>query len=367
MKYAALYFLTTPLLVLAAAGLSIGTKQGQAAIFNPGPHGLTEVMYAFASMGNNNGSAFAGLGTAATWYQVTGGIVMLLGRFAPEIFILGLAGSLARQAPVPQSAGTLRHQDAAVRRHARRRGPHPRRPDLLPGAGAGPVRRRTALMSVTTESPGTPVPSSSKPGGGQPRRVGGGLLDPKILWKSLPDAFKKLDPRVQIKNPVMFVVEVGSVLTLYTAIKSPSVFNWTIVVWLWLTVVFANLAEAVAEGRGKAQAETLRRAKRETMARRLTNWQPGMEASALHEESVAGTALQLGDYVVVEAGQVIPGDGDVVEGVARWTSRPSPASPPRSSASPAATGPRSPAAPPCCPTGSWSRSPPSPARRSSTG
>ena len=107
MKYASLYFLTTPLLVLAAAGLSIGTKQGQTAIFNPGPHGLTEVMYAFASMGNNNGSAFAGLGSAATWYQVTGGIVMLLGRFAPEIFILGLAGSLARQAPVPQSAGTL--------------------------------------------------------------------------------------------------------------------------------------------------------------------------------------------------------------------------------------------------------------------
>jgi len=170
-------------------------------------------------------------------------------------------------------------------------------------------------MSVTTESPDAPAPASSKQAG-QPRRVGGGLLDPKQLWKSLPDAFKKLDPRVQIKNPVMFVVEVGSVLTLYTAIKSPSVFNWTIVVWLWLTVVFASLAEAVAEGRGKAQAETLRRAKRETMARRLTNWQPGMEASALREESVPGTALLLGDYVVVEAGQVIPGDGDVVEGVA---------------------------------------------------
>jgi K+-transporting ATPase ATPase A chain len=107
MKYAALYLLTTPLLVLAAAGLSIGVKAGQAAIFNPGPHGLTEVMYAFTSMANNNGSAFAGLGTAATWYQVTGGIVMLLGRFAPEIFALALAGSLARQAPVPESAGTL--------------------------------------------------------------------------------------------------------------------------------------------------------------------------------------------------------------------------------------------------------------------
>ena len=134
--------------------------------------------------------------------------------------------------------------------------------------------------------------------------------------KSTPDAFKKLDPRVQIRNPVMFVVEVGALLCMYTAIRSSSVFNWTIVVWLWLTVVFANLAEAVAEGRGKAQADTLRRAKRETMARRLTNWQPGIAASALREEAVPGTSLTLGDYVVVEAGQVIPGDGDVVEGVA---------------------------------------------------
>jgi potassium-transporting ATPase potassium-binding subunit len=107
MKYAALYFLTLPVIILAAAGLSIGTHIGQSAIFNPGPHGLTEIMYAFASEANNNGSAFAGLGTAAPWYQTVGGIVMLLGRFAPEIFALGLAGSLARQSPVPASAGTL--------------------------------------------------------------------------------------------------------------------------------------------------------------------------------------------------------------------------------------------------------------------
>jgi potassium-transporting ATPase potassium-binding subunit len=107
MKYASLYFLTLPVLILTAAGLSIGTKTGQSAIFNPGPHGLTEIMYAFTSMANNNGSAFAGLGTAATWYQSIGGVVMLLGRFAPEIFALGLAGSLARQQPVPASAGTL--------------------------------------------------------------------------------------------------------------------------------------------------------------------------------------------------------------------------------------------------------------------
>jgi len=107
MKYAALYFLTLPVVILTAAGISIGTHQGQGAIFNPGPHGLSEVVYAFVSMANNNGSAFAGLGTAATWYQVIGGIVMLIGRFAPEIFALGLAGSLARQQPVPASAGTL--------------------------------------------------------------------------------------------------------------------------------------------------------------------------------------------------------------------------------------------------------------------
>jgi potassium-transporting ATPase ATP-binding subunit len=168
-------------------------------------------------------------------------------------------------------------------------------------------------MSVTT-TPETGGRAPEETASTGPRRIGGGFLDPKILLKSTPDAFKKLDPRVQIKNPVMFVVEVGAVLTLYTAIRTPSVFNWTIVVWLWLTVLFANLAEAVAEGRGKAQAETLRRTKRETVARRLIGWQPGQTDT--REEQVPGTQLTLGDYVVVEAGEIIPGDGDVVEGIA---------------------------------------------------
>ena len=208
--------------------------------------------------------------------------------------------------------GHARYQEAAVRRHARRRHPHPRRPDLLPRTRPRPVRRRTALMSVTT----TPdAPMGKNLSDGQPHRVSGGsLLSPGTLWKATPDAFKKLDPRVQIKNPVMFVVEVGALLTLYTAITNPSIFNWTIVVWLWLTVVFANMAEAVAEGRGKAQAETLRKTKRETVARRLVGWQPGQKE--MREEPVPGTQLTLGDYVVVEAGEIIPGDGDVVEGVA---------------------------------------------------
>ena len=197
-------------------------------------------------------------------------------------------------------------------------------------------------MSVTTESPGTPAaPPAGQQAGTEPRRVGGGLLDPKMLWRSTPDAFKKLDPRVQIKNPVMFVVEVGAVLTLYTAIRTPSAFNWTIVVWLWLTVVFANLAEAVAEGRGKAQAETLRRAKRETMARRLTNWQPGAAPATLREESVAGTGSDRSATTWwSRRARPSPVTGTWSRASRRWTSRPSPASPRRSSASPAATGPR---------------------------
>ncbi len=112
----------------------------------------------------------------------------------------------------------------------------------------------------------------------------------------------------------MFIVEVGSVYTTVLAISHPTVFAWLITAWLWLTVIFANLAEAVAEGRGKAQAESLRRAKQDTMARRLLDWAPG--ARQLREEAVPATALQPGDVVVVEAGQIIPGDGDVVEGIA---------------------------------------------------
>ncbi|HEV8221817.1 MAG TPA: potassium-transporting ATPase subunit KdpA [Streptosporangiaceae bacterium] len=107
MKYAALYFLTLPVLILTAAAISIGTKTPQASILNHGPHGLTEIMYAFTSMANNNGSAFGGLTTNTTWYNTAGGVVMLLGRFAPEIFALALAGSLARQQPVPVSVGTV--------------------------------------------------------------------------------------------------------------------------------------------------------------------------------------------------------------------------------------------------------------------
>ncbi|MEU4519790.1 potassium-transporting ATPase subunit KdpB [Amycolatopsis sp. NPDC024027] len=155
-------------------------------------------------------------------------------------------------------------------------------------------------MTVTEERPQV---APAEP----PSRVGAGVFSPGQLWTSLPDAFRKLNPKHQLGNPVMFVVWVGSALTTVFAVTDPSVFTVLIAVWLWFTVLFANLAEAVAEGRGKAQAESLRRSKKETVARRLTE---------TGEEPVPGAELKIGDLVVVEAGQVIPGDGDVVEGIA---------------------------------------------------
>jgi potassium-transporting ATPase potassium-binding subunit len=107
MKWAALYILATPASALIGAALALGFRVPRASILNSGPHGLTEIVYAFTSMANNNGSAFAGLTTATGWYNLAGGVVMLIARFAPEIFVLALAGSLARQQRVPASIGTL--------------------------------------------------------------------------------------------------------------------------------------------------------------------------------------------------------------------------------------------------------------------
>ena len=143
------------------------------------------------------------------------------------------------------------------------------------------------------------------------------LFDPEIVQPAILESFRKLAPQVVIKNPVMFVVEIGSVLTtliwLHDMIEpaagsQPLWFTFNVSFWLWFTVVFANFAEAVAEGRGKAQAATLRKMRQETNARRLRNGKG--------EEIVPASALRKGDTVVVEAGEIIPGDGDVIEGIA---------------------------------------------------
>lgn len=160
----------------------------------------------------------------------------------------------------------------------------------------------------------SPSPAARRPSGPGPgEKLPGGLLDPALLLKSLPDALRKLDPRTLWRNPVMFIVEIGAVWSTVLAFGDETWFSWLTVFWLWLTVLFANLAEAVAEGRGKAQADTLRRSKADTVAHRLRNWIPGTPGAY---EEVAAPLLQQGDIVVVTAGQVIPGDGDVVEGIA---------------------------------------------------
>jgi potassium-transporting ATPase ATP-binding subunit len=142
------------------------------------------------------------------------------------------------------------------------------------------------------------------------------ILDPAILIPAIGQSFVKLDPRVMVKNPVMFCVEIVAALTTIIFLRDFGTggghlgFIFQIIIWLWLTVVFANFAEAVAEGRGKAQAATLRKARTETTAKRLAS------LNAANWQAVGATELKEGDIVLVEAGDLIPSDGDVIEGIA---------------------------------------------------
>ncbi|MCQ1995630.1 potassium-transporting ATPase subunit KdpB [Arthrobacter sp. zg-Y1171] len=152
------------------------------------------------------------------------------------------------------------------------------------------------------------------------------------LAAALPGAFRKLDPRLMVRTPVMFIVEVGAVLITAIAVAEPflggpqdsggtpvpGVFSWLIAGWLWATVIFANLAEAVAEGRGKAQAASLRNSRATTTAYRLEGYDSGRDPAGLGAtiSEVPSADLGLDDVVVVEAGQIIPGDGDIIDGIA---------------------------------------------------
>ena len=292
-KLVSLYILTMPLIVLIGTGIAMTSESARASMLNSGPHGLSEVLYAFMSAANNNGSAFAGLSGNTDVLQHRAGPGDAA-RAVPAHRVRAGPGRLARRPA--EGAQDRRHAAdarAAVCVDAHRGRGDRRRPDLLPRSRPGSARGRPVMTTPTTAAPA---------------RMSAGVLDPKLLLTSLPDALVKLDPRVMMRNPVMFVVEVGAVFSTVSAVMHPSVFAWAVVAWLWLTVVFANLSEAVAEGRGKAQAATLRRAKTETTAYRLG---PGEQL-----EAVPATQLRVGDRVVVTAGQVIPGDGDVVEGVA---------------------------------------------------
>ncbi|HXJ34756.1 MAG TPA: HAD-IC family P-type ATPase, partial [Candidatus Eisenbacteria bacterium] len=151
------------------------------------------------------------------------------------------------------------------------------------------------------------------------------LFDPEIVRGAIAASFAKLDPRHQVKNPVMFVVLVGSVLTTGLFVQAlgghgeaPAGFILAVSLWLWFTVLFANFAEAMAEGRGKAQAENLRKARRETAARKLAGL-PGngsFDPRRVRTSSVTSGSLRKGDLVLVEAGEFIPSDGEIVVGIA---------------------------------------------------
>ncbi|UJR82902.1 potassium-transporting ATPase subunit KdpB [Sandaracinus amylolyticus] len=178
-------------------------------------------------------------------------------------------------------------------------------------------------MTDISQNGGRPiaVPATAEgapPSIGSHKHVARPLFEPTIVRRAVIDAFVKLDPRLMIKNPVMFVVEVGSVFTTLLFLHSltgegdaPPLFAGLVALWLWFTVLFANFAEAMAEGRGKAQADALRAARKDVQAKKLREARRDAPV-----EAILGSKLRAGDVVLVEAGETIPGDGEVVEGVA---------------------------------------------------
>jgi K+-transporting ATPase ATPase B chain len=179
---------------------------------------------------------------------------------------------------------------------------------------------------MTTITPATPA---SAPSGNDNRR--GGALSWGQLVQALPGTFRKLDPRLMWRNPVMFVVEIGALLTTAYAIAEPFLnasvssagklapsFSAGIAAWLWATVLFANLAESIAEGRGKAQARSLRATRTSTVAHHIARYDEAGDPEALTAEAtdIASSELKLGDVVIVNAGEIIPGDGDIIAGIA---------------------------------------------------
>jgi len=182
---------------------------------------------------------------------------------------------------------------------------------------------------VTRSTTGEPFPGLGS-AGPRPSSPRSRAFSAAQLWAALPGALRKLDPAALWRNPVMFLVWVGAALTTAIAIAEPFLggpadsggtpvpfgFTWGIAVWLWLTVLFANLAESVAEGRGKAQAATLRKTRTSTMAHRVEGYTAGTLPDRAQTVEVASADLKPGDVVIVAAGELIPGDGDIVDGIA---------------------------------------------------
>ena len=272
---------------------SVSPDFGTSSIFNPGPHGLSEMLYAYSSAAANNGSAFGGISVNTNWYNTTLGLAMLFGRFFMIIPPLAIAGSLGRKKRIPASLGTF-----------------PVTTPLFTALLVGVIVIVGALTFFPALSLGPIVEHflmqtrdrcSDGDAHGQGRS---GIRSSCAGRFGIHSA--KLHPRTMARNPVMFVVEIGSVLT--TRQLDPGHrhrrggdlgFELQITLWLWLTVLFANFAEAMAEGRGKAQADTLRRAKTETVAKR--------ERQDGTHRNRAGAGAPQGRHRPVVAGRGDPG------------------------------------------------------------
>ena len=308
-KLAGLGALVMPIIVLVLTAIAVSIQAGRAGPLNAGPHGFSEILYGLTSQGNNNGSAFGGSDRQHPLLQRCRRhrhVHRPVRHHDPGPRSRGFS---RRQERGPRVARDFPHRQRHVRRTHHRSDRDHRWPHLLPRRCPRPHRRaaqprEVLLMTMTATQPGQPGPGTEAHGVAEAR----GLFDGEILRQALVDSFKKLNPAIQIRNPVMFVVLVGTVITFIEAIAHPSTFTWSITIWLFLTVIFANFAEAMAEGRGKAQADTLRRMRSETEARRL---KPDGT-----EELVPAAELGKGDMVVCEAGDLIPSDGEITEGIA---------------------------------------------------
>ena len=305
-QMAMLVVLVFPLtiLVLHRRSRSVSPSFGTSSIANPGPHGLSEILYAFTSGTGNNGSAFGGLNANTHWYNVTLGVAMLIGRFFMIIPMLAIAGSLGRKKRVPPSPGTFPVTTplfAALLVGVDR---HRRRADVLPGAQPRPDRRALADGAGT----GVLMAHASRKVRSiwDPAIVRGAVVRRAAQAASADDGEEPGDVRRRGRQRA----DDGAARCSTRVAGRPGLgFELQITFWLWLTVLFANFAEAMAEGRGKAQADTLRKARTETVANRIVAGRRG-------PRRCRPPALRKDDVVMVKAGEFIPADGEIIEGVA---------------------------------------------------
>ena len=275
-KMASIAILMPPFLVLVRHGArgACSTPAGPASPI-PAEHGFSEILYAFSSAGNNNGSAFAGLSANTPFYNTALGIAMLFARYWLAIPVLALAGALAAAKHVPPSAGTLPTHTplfvvvligTVITVGAL---------TFVPALALGPVvehlhavqRPMTAPVDIRGMTMATLAAKQS---------ALSWFLNRDLMKHALVDSFRRLTPRYQWRNPVMFVVYVGSILTTILWLQAllgkgeaPAGFILAITLWLWATLLFANFAEAIAEGRSKAQAASLKSARKDTVAKKL--------------------------------------------------------------------------------------------------